>query len=352
MKRFKKWGASLISVSLLVLMTTACGGGATNTSSQPAPSQPGDAAPSTDAAKPTYNFKLAHITPPTHMWHLAAEKFRDELDQRSGGRMKLEIYPSSQLGTEADMVQQIASGSVDFGFITAAYLSSRAPSYAAWLAPYAFKDLDEANKARKEEISKKILGTLEEQGLIGLDYFFAGQRVMLFKDKEVLKPEDMAGLKLRVTPSPPLTDFYKSAGAATEGLPLPEVYSAVQTGVIDGMDMDLDATISNKYYEVVKYGAVTNHMVWPAVAMASKANFDKMPEEDKQIIREAIDAAANFSATTRAGQEEEFKKTLSDNGMKIYEIDSKLFEPYMKQFDDKYGPTDPLIKEFLDTFRK
>lgn len=352
MKRFKKWGASLLAVSMTMLLTTACGGGASSTAPASAPAPAAGAAGGDAASKPTYNFKLAHITPPTHMWHLAAEKFKEELDQRSGGRMKLEIYPSSQLGTEADMVQQIASGSVDFGFITAAYLSSRAPSYAAWLAPYAFNTLDEANKARKEEVSKKILGTLEEQGLVGLDYFFAGQRVMLFKDKEVLKPEDMAGLKLRVTPSPPLTDFYTSAGAATEGLPLPEVYSAVQTGVIDGMDMDLDAAITNKYYEVVKYGAVTNHMVWPAVAMASKANFDKMPEEDKQIIREAIDAAANFSATTRAGQEEEFKKTLSDNGMKIYEIDPALFAPYAKQFDEKYGPQDPLIQEFIDTFRK
>ncbi|MFY0543889.1 TRAP transporter substrate-binding protein [Brevibacillus sp. H7] len=346
MKKVKKWGVSLLAASLAIFMT-ACGSGEVKTGGTSTPST----APSGEA-KPSYTLKLAHITPPTHMWHLAAEKFKEELDKRSGGRMKLEIYPSSQLGTEADMVQQIGAGSVDFGFITAAYLSSRSPSFAAWFTPYAFKDLQAANEARKTEIAKKILGTLEQQGLVGLDYLFAGQRVMLFKDKEVLKPEDMAGLKLRVTPSPPLQDFYKSTGASTEGLPLPEVYSAVQTGVIDGMDMDLDATITNKYYEVVKYGAVTNHMVWPAVAMVSKVTFDKMPDEDKQIIREAIDAAANFSATTRAGQEEEFKKTLSDKGMKIYEIDPALFDPYKKQFDEKYGPTDPLIQEFIDTFRK
>lgn len=345
MKRGKKWGASLLAVSLMLFMTTACGGG----SSSPSTAQPSAAS---GDSKPTYNFKLAHITPPSHMWHLAAENFKQELEKRSGGRMKLEIYPSSQLGTEADMVQQIGAGSVDFGFITAAYLSSRSPSFAAWLAPYAFEDLNAANEARKAEVSKKILGTLEQQGLVGLDYLFAGQRVMLFKDKEVVKPEDMAGLKLRVTPSPPLTDFYQSAGASTEGLPLPEVYSAVQTGVIDGMDMDLDAAITNKYFEVVKYGAVTNHMVWPAVALASKVTFDKMPEEDKKIIREAINAAANYSATTRAGQEEEFKKALSDKGMKIYEIDAALFAPQMKKFDEKYGPTDPLIQEFIDTFRK
>ncbi|CAM5796613.1 MULTISPECIES: TRAP transporter substrate-binding protein [Brevibacillus] len=346
MKKVKKWGASLLTACLMIVMTAGCGGNAapSGTSNQPAAAG-GD-------SKPSYNFKLAHITPPTHTWHLAAEKFKEELDKRSGGRMKLEIYPSSQLGTEADMVQQIGAGSVDFGLITAAYLSSRSPSFSAWFTPYAFPDLKAANEARHTDVAKKILATLEQQGLVGLDYLFAGQRVMLFKDKEVLKPEDMAGLKLRVTPSPPLQDFYKFAGASTEGLPLPEVYSAVQTGVIDGMDMDLDATITNKYYEVVKYGAVTNHMVWPAVAMVSKGTFDKMPDEDKQIVRDAIAAAADFSATTRAGQEEEFKKTLSDKGMKIYEIDPALFGPIMKEFDQKYGPTNPLIQEFIDTFRK
>ncbi len=335
MKKMKRFGMTLLTAAL-VLTTAACGG---------------DTASKSESSE-TYNFKLAHITPPAHMWHKAAEKFKEELDTRSNGRIKLEIYPSSQLGTEADMVQQIAAGSVDFGFITAAYMSSRAEAFTAWFAPYAFKDLESANAARETEIAKKILGTLDDQGIKGLDYLFAGNRVMLFKDKEVLKPEDMKGLTFRVTPSPPLQDFYKSLGASPESLPLPEVYAAIQTGVIDGMDMDLDATITNKYHEVAKYGAVTNHMVWPAVAMMSKDTYEKMSDGDKKIIDDSIKAAAEYAVTTRSAQEEEFKQTLSDAGMKIYEIDEALFAPYIKQFDDKYGATHPLIQEFIDTFRK
>ncbi|MFD1737431.1 TRAP transporter substrate-binding protein [Bacillus salitolerans] len=335
MQKLNKWGMILLTTAL-VLAVAACGGRTVSNS---------------DSSE-TYHFKLAHITPTDHMWHKAAEKFKEELNARSGGRMIVEIYPASQLGTEADMVQQISAGSVDFGFITAAYMSSRAPAFTAWFAPYAFENLESANKARETEVAKKILGTLDEQGIKGLDYLFAGNRVMIFKDKEVMKPEDMKGLRFRVTPSPPLQDFYKSLGASPESLPLPEVYAAVQTGVIDGMDMDLDATITNKYHEVTKYGAVTNHMVWPAVAMMNKGTFEKLSNGDKKIINEAIKAAAEYAVTTRSAQEEEFKKTLNDSGMKIYEIDQKLFEPYIKQFDEKYGPTDPLIQEFLDTFRK
>lgn len=349
MKRIKKWGLTFLAAAL-VLTTAACGGSTTSQSN----SEGGESTtqPSNSADGETYEFKLAHITPTDHMWHKAAEKFKEELETRSDGRMKLEIYPASQLGTEADMVQQISAGSVDFGFITAAYMSSRSDAFTAWFAPYAFKDLESANAARDTEVAKKILGTLDDQGLTGLDYLFAGNRVMLFKDREVLKPEDMKGLRFRVTPSPPLQDFYKSLGASPESLPLPEVYAAVQTGVIDGMDMDLDATITNKYHEVTKYAAVTNHMVWPAVAMMNKETYGKMSDEDKEIIKEAINAAAEFAVTTRSAQEEEFKQTLSDTGMKVYEIDQELFAPYIKQFDEKYGPTNPLIQEFLDTFRK
>ncbi|WP_246625224.1 TRAP transporter substrate-binding protein [Fictibacillus nanhaiensis] len=332
----------ILSFFLLLILLTSCNSGAKDSASS------GDAS----ANDKTYKFKLAHITPPSHMWHKAAEKFKEELAERSDGRIELEIYPSSQLGSEADMMQQIESGSVDFGFITAAYTSSRSPSFAAWFAPYAFKDLEEAHKARESEPAKKILATLDEQGITGLDYLFAGQRVMLFKDKQVKKPEDMKGLKLRVTPSPPMQDFYKSMGASTEGLPLPEVYSAVQTGVIDGMDMDLDAAITNKYYEVAKYGAVTNHMVWPAVAMVNSKTFEGMSEEDQNIVREALKAAADFAVETRSGQEEEFKKELADNGMEIYSIDTDMFKPFIEEFDKKYGPTNPLIQEFIDSVRK
>ncbi|MCP3740214.1 TRAP transporter substrate-binding protein [Rossellomorea sp. BNER] len=342
MKKLRQSILSIVSLVLLLGVLAACGSGKAETSGSSGEGETGK----------TYNFKLAHITPPSHMWHKGAEKFKEELEKRSDGRMKLEIYPSSQLGTEADMVEQIASGSVDFGFITAAYMSSREPSFAAWFTPYAFEDLNAANEARDSEIAKKILRTLDKQGLVGLDYLFAGQRVMLFKDKEVKNASDMEGLKLRVTPSPPMQDFYQFSGASTEGLPLPEVYSAVQTGVIDGMDMDLDAAITNKYHEVVKHGAVTNHMVWPAVAMMNKSTFEGMPDEDQKIIRESMAAAAEFAAITRAGQEEEFRQTLKDSGMNIYELDSSVFEEQMKKFDEKYGPTDPLIQEFIDTFRK
>ena len=336
MKKVKRI-ASLLAVATLSMFITACGSDEGS----------GEEANSEE----TYSFKLAHITPTSHMWHQAAEKFGEELEERSDGRMSLEIYPASQLGTEADMTEQVIAGSVDFGLITSAYMSSRSEPFAAWFMPYGFDTLEDAHEARTSDVSKEILGTLDEQGLVGLDYLFAGMRVMLFKDKEVKSPEDMEGLQLRVTPSPPMQDFYNFTGASTEGLPLPEVYAAVQTGVIDGMDMDLDATITNNYFEVVDHAAVTNHMVWPSVAIVNKETFEGMSDGDQTIVREAFAAAADFAVTKRSSEEEEFKQHLIDQGMNVYELDRSVFEEQIKMFDEKYGDSDPLIKKFIEKYR-
>ncbi|SDI27439.1 tripartite ATP-independent transporter solute receptor, DctP family [Alteribacillus persepolensis] len=348
----KYWKRFTIAMGMAVLLTACGNGGETTDSGADPQSGEGESGTAEGAVQAEHEFKLGLITPPAHMWHQAAEKFKEELETNSDGRMTLDIYPSGQLGNESDMLQQIESGSIDFGFITAAEISSREDVFSAWFTPYLFETIEDAHQAREADIAQEMLGTLEQYGMTGLDYLFAGQRVMLFKDKKVQQPEDMEGLVLRVTPSPPMLEFYNSTGASTEGIPLPEVYSAVQTGVIDGMDMDLDATITNKFFEVVDYGAVTNHMVWPSVAVVNTDTFSSLPEEDQQIIEQSLESAADYAVETRSAQEEEFKQTLTDEGMEIYELDKSVFEEQIESFDEKYKEKDPMMEEFITTFRQ
>ncbi|MEO4052082.1 TRAP transporter substrate-binding protein [Solibacillus sp. CAU 1738] len=315
-------------------------------------SSSGTTTASVDLDLPKITFKLAHITPTDHMWHKASEKFNEELKARSGGKMQVEIYPASQLGTEADMVQQVEAGSIDFALITGAYLSARTPEMAAWFAPYAFDSLQDAYNTSQSDIGKEVLSKVEGTGLKGLDYLFAGQRVMILKNKEVKQASDLSGLKMRVTPSPPLTAFYKSTGAAPEALPLPEVYSAIQTGVIDGMDMDLDATITNKYSEVAKYAAVTNHMVWPSVIITNEKSFDGLSKDAQQIIIDSLKVASLYAVENRAAQEEDFKSQLTSQGMEVFDLDASVFKSQIEAFDAEYSAQSELIKRFIETVRK
>ncbi|RST77375.1 TRAP transporter substrate-binding protein [Siminovitchia acidinfaciens] len=336
----------MIMAIIAVLVLSACGSGGGSGDSEKA-SGDGDG----EGGGQTYEFKLGHIAPPDHIWNEAAQKLADELEERSDGRMKMELYPGGQLGSDSDMVQQLETGSLQFAFITNAFLTSKSDAFSAWFAPYLFESYEETLEASKSDVAKKILATLDDQGLKALDYFFSGNRTMMFREK-VEKPEDMDGLALRVTPSPALEDFYRSLGVSPESISLPDVYQSAQTGVIDGMDMDLDAAITSNYNEVTGYGAVTNHMVWPSVMIINKELYEGMSEEDQKIVEDSMSAASEFATMKRASQEEEFKKTLEERGMELYEIDPALFEKYTKEFDEKYKAMDPLIAEFIDTFRK
>ncbi|MEK4384602.1 TRAP transporter substrate-binding protein DctP [Solibacillus sp. FSL W7-1464] len=300
---------------------------------------------------PKVTFKLAHITPTDHMWHQASEKFKEELESITGGKMSVEIYPASQLGSEADMVQQVEAGSVDMAMITAAYLTSRTPEMAAWFAPYLFETLEEANTAAQSDLGQQVLKKVEGTGLKGLTYLFAGQRTIVTKDAKINSTDDLNGLKLRVTPSPALQSFYRNAGAAPESLSLTEVYSALQTGVIDGMDMDLDATITNKYAEIAKYVAVTNHMVWPSTILTNEKKFNELSQDAQDAVTQAWKVASEYAVTTRAGQEEDFRKELEGQGMEVYDLDATVFKEQIEAFDSEYGGQSELIKQFIEENR-
>src|SRR5699024_10807801 len=258
----------------------------------------------------TYDVKLGHVASgEDHVYNIAANHLAEELEERSDGRITVKIYPDGQLGSDAEMVQQLENGSLDIGLITGASLTSKSDAFSAWFAPFLFDYYEETLDASNQEVSNDILATLDNDRLKALDYFFAGFRLMMFSEKaEDL--EDIKGLTLRVTPSPPLEDWYRMLGASPESISLPDVYQAAETGVIDGMEMDLDAAITSNFDEVTGYGAMTNHMVWPTVMIMNQDMFEDMSEEDQKIVEEAIADTSEYATLQRAEKEDEYIETL------------------------------------------
>lgn len=300
----------------------------------------------------TYTFKLSHVTAPTHGWHKTAEKFNEELQARSNGRMSVDIYPNSQLGTEADMLQQMETGSLDFGLITNGYMSTRAEEFNAWFMPFLFKDLAEASEARNSEPAQQMLKNLESQGLIGLGFSFAGNRHVLMKTGAVTKPEDLQGKKLRIIGSPAMSDFWEGLGVAPTAMPLQEVYTSFQTGVIDGIDIDLDALVTQKFYEVAQDLTLTNHMAFPSVAIMSKATYDKLSPEDQQIVVEAMEAAIEWGVQDAIKREEENLQFVKEQGLNITVMeDHSAFEAVKEEMYAKYSSNE-IIKAFIEAHQK
>lgn len=332
-----KFLSLLAVVSIFTLMLAACG---SNTSTNSA---------NEGGKEQTYTFKATHVTQETHVWHQTALKFGEELEKLSNGRMKLEIYPASQLGPEKDMVQQLETGAIDFGFLTNAYMSTRQESLNSWFMPFTFKSLDEAVQLRGSEPVLQMLKELESQGLVGLDFAFAGNRHILMKEGHIASPEDLKGKKIRIIGSPAIQDFWTAIGAGPTAMPLPEVYTSLQTGVIDGIDIDLDALVTEKYYEIADHLTLTNHLTFPTVIVMSKASFNKLSAEDQEIVKQAIKTAVDWGVQEALKREQENLETLKQAGVKVSELsDISAFEPAIKRVKDKYSQQSPIIQSFLE----
>lgn len=335
-KTFSLVLAATLSMSLIL---AGCGGG-TQTKS----SNEGQAA---GEEGKTYTFKLAHITQPTHIWHKTADKFNEELKARSNGRMKVETFPAGQLGAEKDMVQQLETGTLDFGIITNAYMSTRSEEFNAWFMPFLFSDIEKAAAARNSTAAKKILDGLSNQGLVGMDYIFAGNRHILMKSTTVTKPEDLKGKKIRILGSPSIQDFWKAVGAGPTPMPLPEVYTALQTGVIDGIDIDLDALMTEKYYETAKNFTLTNHMAWPGVVIANKTKLEALSPEDQKIVAEAMKTAVDWGNKESINLEKQNLDNLKTKGATVSELSNNdSFKAVRDELYTKYS-SNALIKELI-----
>lgn len=326
----------MFALAALVVVLAACGG------------DEKDEATSKEGEKHT--FKLAHVVQESHVWNKTAEKFGEELTKLSDGRMDVKIYPASQLGAEADMVQQIETGAIDFGFITNAYMSTRESSLNAWFMPYLFNDLNEATEMRNSDEAKQMLESLSSQGLVGLDFVLAGNRHVLMKDGFVKTPSDLKGKKIRIIGSPAMQSYWEKVGAGPTAMPLTEVYTSLQTGVIDGIDIDLDALVTEKYYENAKYLTLTNQMTFPTVLVMSQKIFDGLSAEDQEIVKTAIKNAADWGAQESIKREQTNLEALKAAGVEVLEnVDTAKFEAITTEVRKEFSDKSEIVKSFIET---
>lgn len=297
----------------------------------------------------TKEFKIAHVTQESHIWHQTAVKFGEELETLSDGRFTVNLYPSSQLGQERDYMLLLETGALDGAMLTNAYMSTREESLNAWFLPFTFDTIEEAIAMTESEESKEMLGTLSKQGMKGLGFIFAGNRHMLLTEGEVQAPEDLHGKKMRIIGSPIMQMFWTELGAGPTAMPLSEVYTALQTGVIDGMDIDLDALMTEKYYETAENLTVTNHMTFPAVFTMSEKVYNGLSEEDRAIVDEATKRAIAWANEETVKRETETLEKLKEAGVNVVELeDIAPFVDTKNKVIETYAEKNDLIKRFVE----
>lgn len=292
--------------------------------------------------------KMGLITPPQHVWTKAAQDFAARIKERSGGELTVAIFPAGQLGNEPEMFQQMQTGLLDMGIMTAAITSLREPSLVAWFTPFQFKNVEGAIAAADTSAAKQMLGNLKKVGLEGLGYTFAGMRHILMRDAPVESVEDLKGKKIRIVPFPAMKTWWEAAGAVPTPVHLPEIYQGLQNGLLDGVDIDLDALVGSKFQDVAKGLTLTNHMSFPAVAVYSAPRWQSLSEAQRTLIRTTM---TEVLADANAAQIEAEKRNLAklQGGIQIRELaDAKgRFAKANDAFAAQYGKL-PLVKDFQD----
>lgn len=289
--------------------------------------------------------KLGHIVPPTHVWHQVSEKIAVDLAQATNGKMKVTVSPLQKLGNEAQMINLMQAGAQQLGVLTVGGLSNREESLLGWSLPYVFKDVAHASRAASAPAAQEMLKRLDQHGLVGLGYTFAGMRHVLSL-QPVANAKDLANKKVRSFPSPIYNDWWTTNGAAPTAMPLSEVAPSLTTKLLDAVDVDLDALVGLKFHQQAPNLTLTNHMAFPAVIVASKKWWGGLSEADRATVTKTIKDAEKWGYQTAIDADVNNLAKAKADGAKVVNADIRSFQAVGGQVRDKYTAKNPLIADF------
>lgn len=291
------------------------------------------------------DFRLGLITPPPHIWTKAAQAFGEDLKAESSGRHTLEVFPSRQLGNEAEMLQQMQSGALDMAFLTIAEISNRAPDFGAFYAPYLVKDIAQAGKLMRTAAARSLLEQLPGKvGVVGIGYGMAGLRQIVSRGR-VASAADLAGAKLRITPFEPIRDFYNEVGAAPTPMPLPAVYDALANGQVDAIDMDVELIWKLKYYEHADTVVFSNHMMFPMVGLVSGKVWAGLSQDDKDLVTRLMRKHLDGVIDSYVSLEDEWAGKVRGTGKNIVEADAAFFGDAIGGWEAIWSKKAPVLSE-------
>lgn len=270
---------------------------------------------------------------------IGQRKFAEIVKEKSGGKIDVKVFPAGMLGGDMQSVTSLQGGLLQMSVMNAGLMASLAPDFALLDIPFLFENTKEADAVMDGEVGKIFAKELDDKNLVVLAYWELGFRNLTNSRHPVEKVEDISGLKIRVVQSPIYLEMFQALGANAVPMPFPEVYTALETGTVDGQENPAPSILTAKLNEVQKYMTLTRHTYNPMVLLFSKPLWEKLDPEEKELLQQAAAEAAAFQRQTSRDADAKAVEELAASGMTV----TKLTPEEIVNFREK---TKPVAEKF------
>jgi tripartite ATP-independent transporter DctP family solute receptor len=280
--------------------------------------------------------KLAHGLDPSHPVHSAMVYMADRCKEISEGELTIEIYPSGQLGSEQQCVELLQIGSLAITKVSAAVMESFTEDFKVLGLPYVFRSREHSFKVLDGEIGDELLLSTVPFLIRGLCFYDAGSRSFYTIDRSINHPDDLKGLKIRVMKSITAMEMVKAQGGSPTPISWGELYTALQSGVVDGAENNPPSFYTSHHYEVCKYYSINEHTMVPDVLIVSQKVWKKLTEQEKKWLQQAADDSVPVQRKLWADSEKESLEIVQREGVTVTYPDKEPFAEKVEALLESY----------------
>ena len=294
--------------------------------------------------------KLGHGLDPSHPVHQAMVFMAERVVEKSDGAMRIDIYPSQQLGTERQLLELLQLGSLGITKVASAVLEGFAPSYKVLSLPYLFRDEAHRFAVLEGEIGRRLLLDGEQYWLRGLTFYDAGSRSFYTKERPIRTPDDLAGLKIRTLESATQVQMVNQLGGSATPISWGELYTALQQGVVDGAENNPPSFYISRHYEVCKYYVLDEHTAIPDVLLISTIIWETLTAQEQQWLTEAASESAQHQKQLWKKASDDALQAVQASGVEVIYPDKTPFVEKVATIYESYR-TEPEIYDLIQRIR-
>lgn len=289
--------------------------------------------------------RFGHLNNPDHPVSFGVKRFAELVAKKSGGKLKVQEFPASQLGNELQQQSALQGGVQEMSAPATTSLAGIVKEFGLVDFPFAVNNFAQADALLDGPFGQALLAKLPEKGLVALGYWDLGFRNVTNSKRAISKPEDLEGLKIRVIPNPVFLETFKAFKANPVPMPFAELYGALEAKAVDGQENPYAVILSNKFYEVQKYVSATNHVYAANIVLVSKKFWDRLSPAEQKIMREAADEARTYQRQVSRAAAQKAVGDLQAKGMQFNQVAPAelarmraIAKPVTDKFSASYDP--------------